>query len=138
MASIIYTSFLDDVVRGNVDCDTDSFKAILVTSAYTEDKDAHTKRSNVTGEVAGTGYTAGGTTCTLTVTKDLANDRIDIALGAVSWPSSTITARKLVVYKTRGGAATADELVACIDFGADVSSTNGTFQVTASTVRLQN
>ncbi len=138
MPSLIFNSALDDTVRGNIDFDTDAFKVMLVTAAYVEDKDAHTKRSNVTGEVVGTGYTAGGNTVTVSVNKDLVNDRVDISLGGTTWPTSTITARKAIYYKSRGGAPTADEIVAVIDFGSDVVSSNGTFTLTASTIRLQN
>lgn len=138
MASIIYNSFLDDVARGNIDCDTDSFKVMLLSGAYAEDKDAHTKRSDLTNEISGTGYTAGGVAVTVTVTKDLVNDRVDISLGSASWAAATITARKAAYYKSRGGAATADELVALIDNGSDAGVTGGTFNLTASTLRKQN
>ena len=138
MASLIYNSFLEDLARGAIDMDTDTFRVMLTTSAYSENKDTHLKRSDVTNEVTGSGYTAGGVVTTITVTKDTVNDRLDITLGAVSWPSSTITARKAVYYKARGGAATADELVAVNDFGSDVTSTGATFSLALSTVRLQN
>jgi hypothetical protein len=138
MASLIYNSVLDDMARSLVNFSADTFKCMLTTSAYVENKDTHTRRSDVSGEVAGTGYTAGGTAATVTVTKDLVNDRIDISLGAVSWPTATITARKAVYYKSRGGASTADEIVAVIDFGTDVTSTAGTWSLTASTLRLSN
>jgi hypothetical protein len=138
MASMIYNSFLDDVFRGNVDLDSDTFKCMLVTSSYTPDKDTHLKRSSVTNEVVGTGYTAGGAVAAVTVTKDTANDRIDTSLGAISLPTATITARGAVYYKSRGGASSVDELVAYIDFGADIVSTAGTFALTASTLRIQN
>jgi hypothetical protein len=138
MASLIFTSFLEDLARGAIDMDTDTFRVLLTTSAYTENKDTHLKRSDVTNEVTGTGYTAGGVVTTITVTKDTVNDRLDITLGAVSWASSTITARKAVYYKSRGGASSADELVAVNDFGSDVTSTGATFSLALSTVRLQN
>jgi hypothetical protein len=138
MASLIYNSFWDDVIRGAVDVDAVTVKVMLVTSSYAENKDTDTKRSDVTNEVSGAGYTAGGVASAVTVTKDTANDRVDIALGQVSWPSSTITARKAVYYVSRGGAASADELIAVNDFGADVVSSGGTFTLNASTVRLQN
>jgi hypothetical protein len=51
---------IDDLARNNIDFDTDTFKAMLVTSSYTPNKDTHDKRDDVTNEVAGTGYTAGG------------------------------------------------------------------------------
>jgi hypothetical protein len=138
MTSIIYDSCLDDSARGNIDFDTDTFWCMLVTSAYTPSKTTHTKRSDVTNEVSGTGYTAGGQVATFTATKDTVNNREDISLGAESWAASTITARGAVYYKHRGGLASADELVAYIDFGSDITSTAGTFALTASTLRMQN
>ena len=138
MASLIYNSAIDDMARSAIDFDTDTFKAMLVTSAYTPNKDTHDKRDDVTNEVSGTGYTAGGVTTACTVTKDTANDKVTLQFAEVSWASSTITARALVIYKSRGGASSADELVAYNDFGSDVSSTAGTFSVAASTITLQN
>ena len=138
MASLIYNSFFEDLARGAIDLDTDTFKVMLTSSAYAEDKDAHLKRSSVTNEVTGTGYTAGGNAATFTVTKDTANDRLDVTLGGTTFPTSTITARKAVYYKSRGGAAGSDELVAVVDFGADVISSGATFTLTASTLRIQN
>ena len=138
MASLIYNSAIDDMARGAIDFDTDSFKAMLVTSTYTPNKDTDLKRSAVTNEVVGTGYTAGGVASVCTVTKDTANDKVTLSFAAVSWASSTITARGLVYYKSRGGASSADELVAYNDFGSNVSSTGGTFSVAASVVTLQN
>jgi hypothetical protein len=138
MASLIYNSALYDMARALVDFDSDTFKVLLTTSIYTENKRTHAKRSDITNEVAGAGYTAGGAAATITVTLDNANDRIDIALGAASWPAATITARKAVYYKARGGAASADEIVGVIDFVTDVTSTAGTYSLSASTLRLSN
>lgn len=137
MASGIYLPTLRFMAIGSIDFDTDTFKVLLTTSAYTEDLDAHDFRSDVTNEITGSGYTAGGNTVTATVNAvDTANNRLDITLGGTTWPASTITARKAVYYKSRGGAASADELVAVVDFGSDVSTTAGTFTLTASTLRL--
>jgi hypothetical protein len=144
MTSIIYNSALDDEARGAIDFDTDTFKCMLVNATYDAiadetKKDSHLKRSAVTAnEISGTGYVAGGTAATITVNKDTANNRVDISLGAVSWPTSTITAEGAVYYKSRGGADTADELVAYIDFGGPITSTAGTFALAASTFRIQN
>jgi hypothetical protein len=139
MASLIYNSAIDEMARGDIDFDTDTFKAMLVTSSYTPNKDTHEFRDDVTNEAPATGnYVAGGETSTVTVTKDTANDKVTIQFGAVTWSSSTITARGCVYYKSRGGASSADELVAYNDFGSDVSSSGGTFAVAASTITLQN
>lgn len=139
MPSLIYNSAVRDTATGAIDFDTDTFWAMLTTATYTENKDTHTKRSDVTNEVTGTGYSAGGQVITVSVAAvDTANDRVVITIGPVSWAASTITARKMVVYKRRGGAATADELVFVNDFGSDVISANGTFTVAANTITLQN
>jgi hypothetical protein len=137
--SLIYNSALNDALNGNIDFGSDAFKVMLVTSAYTPNKDAHTKRSDVTDEVAASGsYAAGGGAVTVSVTNDTANDRQDVSLGGASFTAATITARGAVYYKARGGLASADELVAYIDFGSNVTSTAGTFDLTASTIRLNN
>ena len=138
MASLIYNSFVDDMARGAIDLDTDTFKVMLVSSAYSPNKDTDLKRSAVTNEVSGTGYTAGGVTSACTVTKDTANDRVTLSFAAVNWASSTITARAAVIYKSRGGLASADELVCYVDFGADVSSSSATFSLGSSVITLQN
>jgi len=138
MASLIYNSCLNDMATGAIDFDTDTFKIMLVTSSYTPNKDTHTKRSNVTNEITGTGYTSGGTTTTVTVTNDTANDRIDIDFSDVSWTSATLTAAAAVIYKSTGTAAS-DNLVAYLDFAGNVISTNGTFTVDiTSPLRIQN
>jgi hypothetical protein len=138
MASLIYNSAVDDMARGAIDFDTDSFKVMLVTSSYTPNKDTDDKRNDVTNEVSGTGYTAGGAASVCTVTKDTANDKVTLSFAATSWSTATITARGAVYYKSRGGASSADELVAYVDFGGDVSSTGATFSLGSSTITLQN
>lgn len=133
MASVIYNSAMFHEAKGNIDFDTDSFKAMLVTSSYTPDVDAHDYRNDVTNEVTGTGYTAGGAATTCTVTQDNANNRVSLAFSAVTWAASSITARGAVIYKSRGGASSADELVAYVDFGSDKTSSGGDFVVTFTT-----
>lgn len=128
MASILYNSYMEDVFRGNIDMDTDTFYAMLVTSSYTPSKSAHTKRSDITGEVTGTGYTSGGAAIpSVSLTKDNTNNKLDIAFGNVQWASASITARGAVIYKRRGGAASADNLVGYVDFGTDVTASAATF-----------
>lgn len=134
-ADLVYDSFLDDVVSGNI-VKTDTFKCMLSTSAYTANIGTHTKRSDVTNEVTGTGYTAGGNTVVPTFTKDTTNHRLTVTVPQTTWTSSTITARSMTCYKSRGGASSADELFFHNDFGSDVSTTNGTFTVNASTIHF--
>lgn len=57
-----YGPFLAKVLNKEIDFDSDDIKIMLVSSAYTPDFDAHAYKSDVTNEVSGTGYTAGGET----------------------------------------------------------------------------
>ncbi len=139
MASFIFNSALADEAKGAIDFDTDSFKVMLLTSSASPNKDTWAKRSDVTNEVSGTGYTAGGAAVTVTVgSVDTANDRVDVSLGGYTWTTATITARYAVYYKARGGASSADELVVVIDFGSDKTSTGADFALSASTFRKSN
>lgn len=139
MSSLIYTSVLRDTSVGSVDFDTDTFYVMATTGSYSPSKN-DTKRSDVTSEVTGTGYTAGGNAVTVTVNAvDTTNNRVDITLGGTTWPGSTISnAQCFVYYKRRGGAASADELVAVVDNVTPVSTSSGTLTLTSSTLRLQN
>ena len=134
MASIIYDSFLADMASGAANT-SHSYKAMLVSSAYTEDRGAHSKRSSVTNEVTGTGYTAGGVTVTLSASLNTTSHVLTLTIPAVSWASSTITSRKLIIYKSTGTAAT-DNLVACIDNSVDLVSTASTMTWSASTWQI--
>lgn len=128
MASFLYDSFWDDLAKNNIKTTTDTFKVMLCTSTYSPSKSGHAKRSDITNEVSGTGYTAGGSASACTTTAASGNsDKQTFNFADVSWPSSTITARYGVIYKSRGGAASADELVGVIDFSGDVTDSNGTF-----------
>jgi len=126
MASVIYDSFIDDVNKGNV-VETDTFYAMLVTSSYAPNRATHTKRSAVTNEVTSTNHTAGGAATVNTYTLDTSGHKTTWAFGDVVWNTVTFTARGAVIYKHRGGASSADNLVAYVDFGADQSVAGGTF-----------
>lgn len=129
-------SFLYDVAVGNIDLNTDTFKCMLTTSAYTYNRATHTKRSDVTNEITGTGYTAGGQAVTSIVpTNDTTNHKLSIVITPAVWSgATTLTARNLVVYKSRGGASSADEIVCVDNFSADESSSGGTFTVSPITL----
>jgi hypothetical protein len=130
MANAFYNYAKTYLMNGAVDLDTDTIHVALVTSAYTPNIDTHDFFNDVTNEVTGTGYTAGGQAlASKTVTVDTTNDRGVFDSADPSWTTATITARAAVLYKKRGGASSADELIGYWDFGADIVSTAGTFTI---------
>lgn len=109
---------------------SDTIKVALCTSSYTPDQDNHDFFDDITNEVSGTGYSAGGATLgTKTLTYTGASNTVTFDAADTSWSTSTITARYAVIYKSTGTASTSP-LIWYIDFGADVSTTAGTFQIT--------
>lgn len=130
MATYFYPNAKKDIGTGVIDLDTDTFGVMLVTDTYTPGS-GHHYRSDVTNEVGNSGtYSAGGSTLA-SVTATLSGTELRFDAADPSWTSATITARGCVIYKKRGGASSADELVCALLFtgGADVVSTNGTFTV---------
>ncbi len=127
MPNLIYNSFKADQMNGNIDLDTDTIKVMLVTLTYAP-LATHSKRSDITNEVSGAGYTAGGATIASKVVAVVSGKgRFDAT--DTNWPTSTITARGGVLYKSRGGVATADELIGYLDFTVDKISSNGDFTI---------
>lgn len=130
MPSKLYGNFLVKALNKEVDWDTDTIKVALTTSTYTPNQDTHDYFNDVTNEVSGTGYTAGGNTlASKTITYDDANNVIVLDAADTTWASSTITARYAVVYASTGTASTSP-LIGYVDFGSDQSSTNGNFTIT--------
>lgn len=112
-----------------VDLSADTIKGMLVTSSYAFDRDTHKYISQVTNEVSGTGYTAGGfTLSSVTVTQDDANNRAVIDAADVTLTAATITARAVVIYKPTGTAGTST-IIGYFDFGSNITSTADNFNV---------
>jgi hypothetical protein len=120
---------------GPIDWDTDTLHIMLVNQTYRDLSDATKKGHDFyddvsANEVSGTGYTAGGQAL---AGASIASDGADgyfITFTDPAWPSATITAWGAVIFKKVGGTFGADDpLLLFLDFGAAVSSTNGTFTV---------
>jgi hypothetical protein len=100
-----------------------TYKMALYPSTATLDKTATTY--SAAGEVTGTGYTAGGKALT-TYAASLSGDTAILDFDDVTWAGATITARGAVIYDSTN----ANKIRAVLDFGADITSTNGPFTVT--------
>lgn len=189
----LYASAFLSLLNKEIDLDSDTIKAMLVTNAYAPSP-SHCYKSDVTNEVTGTGYTAGGATLTgVTVAYTAANSWSQVAavstayavgdirrpstgngflyraavagtsggsaptwpttvgatvvdggvtwenIGAgavvfdaadVSWASSTITARTVVIYDSTPATDATRPLIGYITLDADLSSSGGPWSVT--------
>lgn len=116
MASFLYNVGKKKMLDGSIDLDTDTIRLSLHTSSYTPDMDAHDFFDDITNEVVGTGYTAGGYALTnKTLTVDTANDRVVFDADDVVSLNTTVTYRYGVLRKDTGTPATSP-VIALIDF----------------------
>ena len=96
---------------------------MLVTNSNAPDLDADDFRDDrTTGEVAAaSGYSTGGVAlASIAVTYDSASDQVRFDCADPAWTfSAGVTWRYGDVYKSRGGASSADELLANLDWGSD-------------------
>lgn len=127
----LYGNAVGKAFNKEIDLDSDTIKVALLTSAYTPAQDTDAYWSDVSShEASGTGYTAGGASlASKTVTYTAGTNTFSFDAADVVWSGSTVTARYAVVYDSTGTASTS-ALLCFVNFGADVSSSAGTFTIT--------
>lgn len=126
MTQGIPDAFKQEVLKGTHIPGTDVFKIALYTQAAASYAPASSTVYSATGEVTGTGYTAGGATLAGAVTwLDTTNHVAGLDFTDPVWTSSTITADGFVIYNASKG----NKLVYIGTF-TSTSSTNGSFTIT--------
>jgi len=131
-SGLFVPTFLDvfDATQLALNLVGDTIKGALYTNSVTPNFSTDTAYSSApytSNEVTGTGYTAGGATL---ATKSFTESPTGTLMFDVStdpnWTSSTITARGMLVYDdTLAG----KNVIGLVNFGADYSTTSGTFTV---------
>lgn len=120
------TSFKVEILGGDFDFSSgtaDTFKIALFTSAAT--LGAATTAYSTSNEVAGTGYSAGGNTLTISQVATSTGTTAFLDFADTTWSAATITARGALIYKSGG----TNPAVAVLDFGSDKTSTAGDFTI---------
>lgn len=111
-----------------VDYLSDTIKVMLCTASYVPAQDTHEFKSDITNEVSGTGYSAGGATLSnKTVTYTAGTNTCALDADDVTWSASTITARYAVIYDDTPVGDTNKPVLGYVDFGQDMASSNGAF-----------
>lgn len=109
-----------------------TFKVALFTAAANLSASTTAYTAGMTGEVAnGNGYTTGGNTLVISVSPTSGNNSSAVPTAYVSfsnstWTNATFTARGALIYND---SVAGDPSVAVLDFGADKTVTNDTFQI---------
>lgn len=126
MADTVYHSIVDYAFTGAIDIESDTTKALLVTSSYTPNADHAVETDLGANEVAnGNGYTTGGVEVAMTSTDDDSNDRVAIDSADPSWTASggSIGPFRYTIWYDDTHAS--DVLIYCFDWGSDQTASDG-------------
>lgn len=115
----------------------DTFKIALYTGLASIG--AATTVYTTSNEVTGTGYTAGGNTLVISTSPTSGNNSQNVPTAFISfsnttWSNATFTARGALIYNSTEG----NKSVAVLDFGADKTVSNDTFQIIFPTPDANN
>jgi len=108
-----------------------TFKIALFTAAADINASTTVYTAGMTGQVAnGSGYTTGGNTLVISQSPTSGNNQSAvptafISFSNTSWTSASFTARGALIYNSTQG----NKSIAVLDFGADKTVTNDTFQI---------
>lgn len=133
ISQTLCSSFKQQLLNGVHDFSTDTFYMALYTAEA--NLGADTTEYTTTGEVTGTGYTAGGIVLTVNPDPSLSGTTAYISFDTAVFNAS-LTARAALIYNaTQSNAA-----VMVLDFGSDKTSANFTVtfpQATATSAILR-
>jgi hypothetical protein len=116
------TSFKKELYEAIHNFTTDTLKIALYTANATLNQD--TTAYTATGEITGTGYTAGGSSLVNPIVSS-ASGVAYISFDNISWTSASFTVRGALIYNS----SKANRSVAVLDFGSDKVTTS-TFTIT--------
>jgi hypothetical protein len=106
-----------------------TFKVALYTAAA--NINTTTTAYTTSGELVGTGYTAGGNTLVISTSPTSGNNSSGIPTAYISfnntsWTNATFTCRGALIYNST---VSGNPSVAVLDFGSDKTVNNDTFQI---------
>lgn len=111
-------------------------KCAIVTGTYTVDQNLHDFFDDITNEVTGTGYTAGGNAMTGGTVTLNGSGVVTVDLGnPATWSENGAgfsNGRRAIVYHDTGTASTSRLIGYSDDFGSDQGNANGDFTVTVN------
>ncbi len=113
-----YTNAVIGLGLGRFNLPTDAINVMLLNATYTPGRHTHTTTADLTGEVTGSPYTAGGQQLgNVTWQADVDNTKVVLTADPVTWAGATFAGvRYAVIY--RNAPTGADYLLSYVDFGA--------------------
>lgn len=127
---VIYGKFLTSLYQAKVNFTSDPMYCMLCSNGYTPNQDTHQFLSDISHEVVGSGYFAGGQAVTgIDATYTGSTKKLVVSAGNLNWPSVTFSAAYAVLYMKSPQTATLQPLIGYVDFGGTQSPANQAFYI---------
>lgn len=123
--------------NAEIDYVSSTIKCLLTTSTYSPNQDTHDYKNDVTNEVTGTGYTAGGVTLTSkTLNYDTSTNALVLDATDPTWAALTVTGIRIAVFYLDTGTASTSPLISYMDFEANSSPSAESFTIILPTAGI--
>lgn len=140
----LYDKFREGCFDGNaINFETpggNGIKCMIVTATYTPDQNLHDFKDDITNEVTGTGYTAGGNVMSTGAVTVNGSGLVTVDIGdPATWTQDGAgfsNGRRAVIYHDTGVGSTSRLVSYSNDFGSDQGNLNGDFSVTVNAAGL--
>jgi len=127
VALVKYETWQKHAVNGGIDWDSGNVKLMISTVTYSPSATTHEFKDDVTNEVSGTGYTAGGSALgSPTVAEASGVTTVDAADLVFTYDASGFTDGRIFVLYYNTGTPATSPLIAYGDNGASFGNGNGT------------
>ena len=138
VSAYMYGQALGKALNKEISWTSDNIKVALVKDTYTPSQDTNQYWGDVVAnEATGTGYTAGGATlASKPLTYDGFTNKLKLATANAQCPASTVMACYAVVYDDSPSTNATKPLLGYVDFGANQSTSNTTFEIVWSSAGI--
>ena len=126
----MYGHYLEQAQSGEHDLLSDDIRVSLHSNSYTPDQDNHEYVDDLSAEISGTGYTAGGELLTSkTLTYTAATNEVVFDAADLQWENADFTMRHAVIYNDTPGTAATKGLMGYVDNQSDITVSGGDFDI---------
>jgi hypothetical protein len=138
--SFLYTKMYNSAFSGLIDAENDEIKAMLLSEDYSPNMETHQFKSDLSHEVAGTGYDAGGIVLENVTITNPSNGVFKLDCDDPEFDAINVTFHYVVIYNNTPATDAERPLLCCVNMGENLEfngenfksiiSANGIFTIT--------
>lgn len=116
----MYGPALVSLAAGDIDFTGGTVKCALASASYTPNQDTHDFFNDITNEVSGAGYTAGGVTLAgKTSTYNSSTNTLTLDSNDPTWATLSVAQIRFAIFYVDSGSAATSPLISYMDFEAN-------------------